>query len=111
MDLAVKVGLMLLAMGALYGVAQRFSDSGESAPRLPLAGPSPLPDARSEEAVVVQRKMGDSVIQNYGFRTIDLRTGPPDPTDFFDELYLQFYTPGASISGYSAQLTYTVCTE
>jgi hypothetical protein len=110
-DLAIKIGLMVLAMVVLYAIAHSFSDPKEAGTYLPAneAPPEPEPtyDAAAEEREIRQHTVGETTIQNYGFRTIDLRTGPADPEDFFDELTVRLY---ASDTGHTWQASYTVCT-
>lgn len=117
MDLAVKVGLMISAMVLLYAIASRFSEpTGTSAytptepppePEQPEPEAKPTYDPAAEELEVRQRTVGEKTIRNYGFRTIDLRTGPPDKEDFFDELNVAFYDAS---TGYAWQSSFTVCT-
>ncbi len=112
MDLAIKIGLMILAMVALYAIASRFSDPKEAgtyppANELPPGPPEPAYDPAAEELEVRQRTVGEKTIRNYGFRTIDLRTGPPDKEDFFDELNVAFYDASTA---YAWQSSFTVCT-
>src|SRR3982751_2310138 len=111
MDLAVKLGVMLLAMAVLYLVADRFSEPKESLsvppPLLPQEPPPSTYDPVAEEREVRPRAVGSARIENYGFATIDLRTGPADPEDFFDELYVQLYDDATA---HSWQAAYTVCT-
>jgi hypothetical protein len=98
-------------MVVLYAIAHSFSEPKEAGTFTPAneAAPDvePTYDAAAEEREIRQRTVGETTIQNYGFRTIDLRTGPPDKEDFFDELNVQFY---AADTRHSWQSSYTVCT-
>lgn len=99
-------------MVALYALARGFSEPQESVPSAPQPeAPLPSPDDLPEESAVFPRALKDAVIQNYGFDKIDLRTGPQDPTDFFDELLVSFFfRDRGGVTGYSTNATYTVCT-
>ena len=111
MDLALKVGIMVAAMVILYALARSFSKLDEAdtykPPADPPVQPRPAHDVEDEELAVRPRTVGDTTVKNYGFSTIDLRTGPPDPEDFYDELIAQFYS---AETGHEWEATYTVCT-
>jgi hypothetical protein len=112
MDFAAKLGFILLVMAVLYLVAQSFSESKESVNFVPESPEVvPTPDPLPEDSVVEPRTLKGVTIQNYGFATIDLRTGPDDPTDFFDELHVRFFfRDRGGIAGLSDHQAFTVCT-
>ena len=110
MDFFAKLGLLLLVMAVLYLLAHssRPSDDGGIVPPPPLEPePASAYDPEQEERAVQPREEGDVRIDNYGFRKIDLRTGPPDPEDFHDELIVHFYSYA---TGHTWQASYTICT-
>lgn len=104
---------MAAAVVALYVLARRFShpddvDAFKPPPDEPASEkPRFGSEAEAEERAVRQRSAGDTTIQNYGFRSVNLATGPEDPEDFFDELIVYFYAAG---TGHTWEATYTVCT-
>lgn len=108
MDFAAKLGLLLMVMAVLYLLARSSADRAEAIPLFsPPPDPEPSRDPAQEEAAVRPREFAGTRIDNYGFRDTDLRTGPRDPQDFFDELLVQFYSQD---TGHSWQASYTVCT-
>jgi hypothetical protein len=110
MDLFAKVGLLLVVMAVLYLLARGSAEPAESAtftPTLAPDRPTPSLDPGEEELAVRPREEGGTRIDNYGFRKTDLRTGPADPEDFYDELLVSFYSED---TGNGWQTSYTVCT-
>ena len=111
MDFAIKIAVLVLVMVALYALSRSLSEPKESVSASVLTEPPdearPTYDLDAEEQAVRPRVVDGTRIENYGFREIDLSKGPPDPEDFFDELFVQRFD---ETYNHRYQDSYTVCT-
>lgn len=114
LDFAGKLVVFGGALGLVYLLARHFSARGADQVIVPppaLTSPAagePLPfDPEEEEKHVRRRREGATTITNYGFRSTDLRAGPPDPSDFYDELHVSLFNHD---TGHRWDDLYIVCT-
>jgi hypothetical protein len=101
---AAKLLLVAAAAAVVFVLARAFSESGAEivqAPREPI----PFPAAKVASPVTATQPgfafrspadlpepdLGSLQIRNFYFSAFDALSGPPDPTDFCDELFVQLY--------------------
>lgn len=115
----LKIGLMVAAFLGLYLLARGSTRKGpeETAPE--PASPVPAPIRMSSAAdsndgdptfapIAGADQFADKVvIQQHSFRTFDPVPGPPDPSDFMDDLLVRAYYPD---TGGTTDFVFTVTT-
>jgi len=123
---ALKIGVLIGAFVGVYGLSRWASKQTESVPPAPPSSPEPkrLPelepptqwqkvvsiDGRSQFArteTVDESALKPVRIVNLYFTRFDLIPGPPDPSSFADEIFVDLYDEN---SGYKWTASYFVTT-
>src|SRR5947209_14112231 len=93
-DESLKWMILIAAAVGLYWVARASRWTSDPSPPFP----EPMDQVEvqpkggfDDSAAVVPCEKDNLVVVDYGFKKLDLRSGPPDPSDFFDELMVTFY--------------------
>lgn len=92
---SLKWMILIAAVVGVYWVARastRVSDADPLAPDVAMGATDPNPSRGFDDsAAVIPLQRDNLMILDYGFKEMDLRSGPKDPSDFFDEFIVSFY--------------------
>jgi hypothetical protein len=92
---SLKWMILIAAAVGVFWVARASREQSDAAPLTPEAPPDPTGMQRNrgfdDSGAVIPCEQENLVVLDYAFKKIDLRSGPADPSDFFDELTVSFY--------------------
>jgi len=96
MDESLKWMVLVAAAVGVYWVARssrQVSDVDAPAPDVEFGAADAKTSGGGFDVsdAVIPSERDNVVVLDYAFKKIDLRSGPPDPSDFFDDLTVNFY--------------------
>ena len=104
---SLKWLILIAATVGVFWVARASRWASDSAPPTPDI-PEGQPNRGFDDSdAVMPGERNNLVLLDYGFRNIDLRSGPADARDFFDELIVTFYDRS---TGHRWNREFQVCT-
>jgi hypothetical protein len=93
-DESLKWMILIAAVVGVYWVARASRWTSDSAPPMPEPVQQVEPQLKTgfdDSGAVIPCERDNLVVVDYGFKKLDLRSGPADLSNFFDELIVTFY--------------------